>query len=66
MMTERKFLMKQFLKDFLDGFLSTLITIVAAIIILIPLFIITMGGSGWWIIVWIIELCVVSGIIRAL
>lgn len=58
--------MKQFLKDFLDGFLSTLLVIVGAILILLPLFIIVMGGSGWWLAVWIVELCVVSGIIRAL
>lgn len=58
--------MKEFFKNFIDGFLSALLMILIVIILLTPLALACWYESGWWLIVWVVDLCVVSGIVKAL
>lgn len=58
--------MKEFFKNFIDGFLSALLVIVIISAFTAPLAIVVFGGSDWWLIVWVVELCVGNGIARAM
>lgn len=54
------------MKDFLAGFLGMLVCIIIAIVIIAPLVILCYGGSAWWLVAFIVELCVFSGILNAI
>lgn len=56
--------MKEFFKKFIDGFLSALLMIVIISVLLAPLAIVVFGGSDWWLIVWVVDLCVGHGIAK--
>lgn len=58
--------MKEFFKNFIDGFLSALLMILIVIILLTPLVLAWWYESGWWLIVWVVDWCVVYGIASAI
>lgn len=54
------------MKDFWTGFLGMLVCIIITVVIIAPLVILCYGGSAWWLAVFIVELCVFSGIFNTI